>query len=175
MTQIYLDILIQNLMPFLCILASIGPACLIVGASYAGCDRTLVVILFTLAMGTMGGFYPGMKVNALDLSPNYAGTLMAITNGIGALTGILGPYLVGVLTPNTSLYEWRVVFWIAFGVFNVTNVVYIIWASGEIQPFNDPELLRRSKESLANSDSEANRNEVKKPKPVAVKGNKNES
>lgn len=29
-----------------------------------------------------------MKVNALDLSPNYAGTLMGITNGIGALTGI---------------------------------------------------------------------------------------
>lgn len=48
-------------------------------------------------MGTMGGFYPGMKVNPLDLSPNYAGTLMAVTNGIGALTGILGPYLVGEL------------------------------------------------------------------------------
>jgi hypothetical protein len=29
-----------------------------------------------------------MKVNALDLSPNFAGTLMGITNGIGALTGI---------------------------------------------------------------------------------------
>lgn len=30
-----------------------------------------------------------MKVNALDLSPNFAGTLMGITNGIGALTGIV--------------------------------------------------------------------------------------
>lgn len=30
-----------------------------------------------------------MKVNALDLSPNFAGTLMGITNGIGALTGII--------------------------------------------------------------------------------------
>ena len=58
--------------------------------------------LFTIAMGIMGTFYPGMKVNPLDLSPNYAGTLMAVTNGIGALTGILGPYLVGVLTPNVS-------------------------------------------------------------------------
>lgn len=45
-------------------------------------------------MGFMGTFYPGMKVNPLDLSPNYAGTLMAITNGIGALTGILSPYIV---------------------------------------------------------------------------------
>lgn len=81
-------------------IASVFPAIFIVGASYAGCDRTWVVILFVLAMGTMGTFYPGMKVNGLDLSPNYAGTLMAITNGVGAVTGIIGPYLVGALTPN---------------------------------------------------------------------------
>ena len=73
-----------------------------VAASYAGCDRLLVVALFTIAMGLMGTFYPGMKVNPLDLSPNYAGTLMAITNGIGAITGILGPYLVGVMTSDVS-------------------------------------------------------------------------
>lgn len=70
------------------------------GASYAGCDRALVVALFTLAMGFMGTFYPGMKVNPLDLSPNYAGSLMAVTNGIGAITGIIVPYVVGIMTPN---------------------------------------------------------------------------
>jgi ACS family sodium-dependent inorganic phosphate cotransporter len=61
------------------------------------------VVLFTVATGSMGTFYPGMKVNALDLSPNYAGTLMALVNGIGAFTGIVTPYLVGVLTPDVSL------------------------------------------------------------------------
>lgn len=71
-------------------LASVLPSIFIVAASYAGCNRITVVIFFTIAMGTMGGFYPGMKVNSLDLSPNYAGSLMATTNGIGALTGILG-------------------------------------------------------------------------------------
>lgn len=71
-------------------------------ASYAGCDKTLVVIHFTIAMGIMGTFYPGMKVNPLDLSPNYAGTLMALTNGIGAITGIIAPALVGLMTPNVS-------------------------------------------------------------------------
>lgn len=73
-------------------------------ASYAGCDRTMVIIYFTLAMGIMGTFYPGMKVNPLDLSPNYAGTLMAITNGIGAITGIIAPTLVGLMTPNVSQF-----------------------------------------------------------------------
>jgi ACS family sodium-dependent inorganic phosphate cotransporter len=59
-------------------------------------------VIFTVFVGCMGTFYPGMKVNALDLSPNYAGTLMAIVNGIGSITGIITPYLVGVLTTNVS-------------------------------------------------------------------------
>lgn len=117
-----------------------------------------MITLFTLAMGTMGGFYPGMKLSPLDMSPNYAGTIMAVTNGIGALTGILGPFLVGVLTTNTSLYEWRIVFWIAFGVFNITNIVYVIWASGEVQPWNEPHLL---KDSRSSSDEEIAKNPVK--------------
>lgn len=78
------------------------PGILIVGASYAGDDLTMVLILFSLAMGFMGLWYPGMKVNPIDLSPNYAATIMAISNGIGALTGAVTPYVVGVLTPQVS-------------------------------------------------------------------------
>lgn len=51
-------------------------------------------------MGFMGTFYSGLKVNPLDLSPNYAGVLMAFTNGVGGITGIAGPYIAGVLTPD---------------------------------------------------------------------------
>lgn len=72
-------------------------------ASYSGCNTESVVILFTTSMGLMGAFYPGMKVNALDLSGNFAGTIMAIVNGIGAITGIIAPYLVGLLTPDVSV------------------------------------------------------------------------
>uniref|UniRef100_A0A182TKA0 Major facilitator superfamily (MFS) profile domain-containing protein n=1 Tax=Anopheles melas TaxID=34690 RepID=A0A182TKA0_9DIPT len=133
-------------------IASIGPACFIVGASYAGCEKAVVVMLFTFAMGLMGTFYPGMKVNPLDLSPNYAGTLMAITNGIGAITGIIAPYVVGVMTPNHTLEEWRIVFWISFAIFNVTNLAYIIWASGEVQPWNTPHLMNKSAEAVMTGD-----------------------
>lgn len=83
--------------------AAVFPAIFIVLASFAGCNKMLVVVYFTLAMGFMGTFYPGMKVNPLDLSPNYAGSLMAVTNGIGALTGVAAPTFVGWMTPNVSL------------------------------------------------------------------------
>ncbi|SPP81431.1 putative inorganic phosphate cotransporter [Drosophila guanche] len=125
-------------------LAAFGPAIFMVGASYAGCDRALVVVLFTICMGLMGAYYAGMKLSPLDMSPNYAGTLMAITNGIGAITGVITPYLVGVMTPNASLLEWRTVFWVAFGVLCVTAVVYCLWSSGEVQPFNNAPIQPRS-------------------------------
>lgn len=71
-------------------------------ASYAGCNRTAVVAMFTLGMGFMGTFYSGIKANSLDIAPNYAGVIMAIANGTGSLAGVIGPYIVGVLTPNVS-------------------------------------------------------------------------
>lgn len=29
-------------------------------------------------------------------------------------------------------------FWIAFVIFIVTTIIYSMWASGEVQPWNDP-------------------------------------
>ncbi|XP_060522418.1 putative inorganic phosphate cotransporter isoform X2 [Cylas formicarius] len=117
--------------------ASVGPAIFLVAASYSGCNRALSITMFTTAMGFMGAFYCGMKINALDLSPNYAATVMGIENTAGAITGIVTPYLAGVLTPDQTLTQWREVFWIAFGVFFATNIFYLIFASGEIQEFNN--------------------------------------
>lgn len=70
------------------------------GASYAGCDRPLVIGLFCLGMATMGPFYCSLKVNALDISPNYSGLVMSIVNGLGAVSGIVSPDIVALLIPD---------------------------------------------------------------------------
>lgn len=57
------------------------------------------------SMGFIGTYYASMKINSLDLSPNYAGSLMALSNGIGALTGIAAPTFVGFMTPDVSNNE----------------------------------------------------------------------
>ncbi|XP_031618756.1 putative inorganic phosphate cotransporter isoform X2 [Contarinia nasturtii] len=119
-------------------IAAIGPGVFVVLASYAGCNRIAVVAMFTLGMGFMGTFYSGIKANSLDIAPNYAGIIMAIANGTGSLAGVIGPYIVGLLTPNSYLTEWRIVFWITFVLFVVTTILYDIFASGEIQPWNEP-------------------------------------
>lgn len=42
------------------------------------------------------------KVNALDLAPNYAGSLTSLVNTTSTFAGIITPYLIGLLTPDVS-------------------------------------------------------------------------
>jgi ACS family sodium-dependent inorganic phosphate cotransporter len=65
------------------------PGIFLVIASFSGCNRISAVIMFTIAMGFMSAFYSGIKANNLDLSPNFAGAIMALTNGWGAVIGII--------------------------------------------------------------------------------------
>ena len=46
--------------------------------------------------------------------------------------------MIGVLTPNRTILEWRIVFYISCGFLVVTNIIYVIWGSAEKQPWDDP-------------------------------------
>ncbi|XP_037805952.1 LOW QUALITY PROTEIN: putative inorganic phosphate cotransporter [Lucilia sericata] len=118
--------------------AAFGPALFAILASYAGCNEWEVIIYFCLCLGTMGFYYAGVRLTPNDLSPNYAGTLMAITNGFGSFAGILAPYSVGLMTPNTTIQEWRLVFWVGGFILSASAVFYCVWATGDTQSWNEP-------------------------------------
>lgn len=122
-----------------------GPALFLVGASYAECDKVLVVVLFVSGMTLWGIAFPSIMVNSMDLSPNYSGTIMALGNGLAAVGGIFAPYIVGLLTPNQTIGEWRVVFWIGFAVAVSCNLCFLLYASAEVQEWNDPDFERKKK------------------------------
>ncbi|XP_068914548.1 sialin-like [Tenebrio molitor] len=122
------------------LIGHMGPAVFMISASYSGCNRTLVVALFTLSLAVMSFHYTGMKLNALDLSPNYSGTLMGLVNGFGVFAGMLAPYIIGILTPEQTLQEWRIIFWLTFVIFTVTMSAFLIFGSGEVQSWNAPKL-----------------------------------
>lgn len=52
----------------------------------------------TIAVMSIGGMYCGFLSNHIDIAPNYAGTLMAITNTVATIPGIVVPVFVGNLT-----------------------------------------------------------------------------
>lgn len=58
-------------------------------------------------MLTMGFYYAGQKLTPLDMAPAFAGTIMAITNGLGSLSGMASPPVVGALTPHVSEFYYE--------------------------------------------------------------------
>lgn len=82
--------LIAFLVPMGCFLA----------LSYIGCQRGVAVLLMTLAVTGVGGMFSGFLSNHIDIAPNFAGTLMAITNTVATIPGVVVPIFVGKLTES---------------------------------------------------------------------------
>ncbi|CAH3189327.1 unnamed protein product [Porites evermanni] len=116
------------------------PACLMVATSYVGCNSTsLAVVLFSLALGASNLNAASYRVNHLDIAPRFSGVLMGITNSAGTIPGIIGPFVVGLLTDNQpTRLQWQKVFYISAGMYVIGWVTFVLFASGKVQEWNTP-------------------------------------
>ncbi|XP_077289317.1 putative inorganic phosphate cotransporter protein picot isoform X2 [Arctopsyche grandis] len=117
-----------------------GPAIGLVAASYSGCSPIATVAFLTVGVGLNGGIYSGFKVNHLDLSPRFAGILMSFTNCLANLTGLLAPIVAGnIVDGKPTQAQWRIVFFIAAGIYVFCGTFYNIFGAGERQSWDNPE------------------------------------
>lgn len=58
-------------------------------------------------------FHSGFNVNHLDIAPRYASILMGISNGVGTLSGMVCPLIVGAMTKHkvTTLHNVHFTTW----------------------------------------------------------------
>ncbi|XP_008588990.1 PREDICTED: vesicular glutamate transporter 2, partial [Galeopterus variegatus] len=70
---------------------------LVVGYSHT---RGVAISFLVLAVGFSGFAISGFNVNHLDIAPRYASILMGISNGVGTLSGMVCPIIVGAMTKN---------------------------------------------------------------------------
>lgn len=69
-------------------------------------DTTAAVALLTLAVGVNSAAYVGFQLNHIDLSPNFSGTMMGITNCLSNIMSIIAPLLVGfIVTDEVSFMQ----------------------------------------------------------------------
>lgn len=68
-------------------------------------DPILAIAMLTIAIGMNGCTYCGYMVNHMDLSPNFAGSLMGLTNSLANTMSILGPITVGLILTDESDIE----------------------------------------------------------------------
>ena len=79
-------------------IAHSGTAFCLIGICFTGCNQTATIVLLTLAITMQGALYSGFFTNPLDIAPNFAGTILGITNAIGTIPGWLAPLLAGAFT-----------------------------------------------------------------------------
>ena len=80
-----------------------GAGIFLIGLSYLDCTQTaLAVVLLVLAVSMSGFVYSGYFVNHMDIAPQYAGTLMGISNGLAAISGFIAPYVASRVTESVS-------------------------------------------------------------------------
>ncbi|XP_005189283.2 putative inorganic phosphate cotransporter [Musca domestica] len=120
---------------------------------YIGCKHTAAVVVMTVGIVAMGGMFSGFLSNHIDIAPNYAGTLVALTNTVATLPGIIVPLFVGYITKgNQNIGAWRVIFFVTIALFTIEFLVYTIFGSGEEQPWNKAAVKSNDPEKPAVSD-----------------------
>jgi len=78
----------------------------------------------------LGAFVTGgFSVNHMDIAPRHAGTLMGITNTAGAIPGVIGVFVTGLILELTG--SWAIVFSVAGGVTLAGLVFFLLFSGGE--------------------------------------------
>lgn len=131
------------------------PAICLISLGYVPKDQKILAIaLLILAVGTNACCLVGFNVNHIDISPNFAGTLMGITNCAANFASIVGPLSVKVfVTEKGNVSQWRIVFIIAAVIYAAAAAVFVIFSSGEVQPWNEPKHEDDKKISVIGSSS----------------------
>ncbi|XP_054632519.1 vesicular glutamate transporter 3 isoform X2 [Dunckerocampus dactyliophorus] len=139
---------------------------LVVGFSHT---RAVAISFLVLAVGFSGFAISGFNVNHLDIAPRYASILMGISNGVGTLSGMVCPLIVGALTIHKTRLEWQNVFVIAAMVHYSGVIFYAIFASGEQQDWANPESTNEEKCGFVEQDELAEESELNSESTVAPK------
>merc|ERR1711973_645535 len=126
-------------------LSQMGPATvllvIILAVSNAEPRLTLTLAMFTLGVGCNGALYSGWIINTQDIAPNFAGTVLGLTNCMGAIPGFVAPSIASQITHEDvkDTHKWDTVWLITIVILTLESIFYIIFADGEPQSWNHPD------------------------------------
>lgn len=120
-------------------LGTICPGLLLIATGYVPCEQTTIAVaVLSIAVGLNGLHFTGALVNHVDIAPPFAGVLFGISNTMATIPGFIAPYVVKVVTRNSTQEEWQIVFYITCAVYTVGAIIFCLLADGEIQDWALP-------------------------------------
>ncbi|GFS36667.1 putative inorganic phosphate cotransporter [Nephila pilipes] len=127
------------------ILACFGSIAGLIISGSAGCDIISQISAFGLTMAFGGLWYCSYMISYLDMSPEYAGTLIGIASTLSGLTGFITPIFVGALTNKKPTFgQWRIIFGVTIILLILNAFVYQFSATAEKQNWDDDHHTERS-------------------------------
>ncbi|XP_054014849.1 putative inorganic phosphate cotransporter [Hylaeus anthracinus] len=131
------------------------PAAALIGLGYVDKERPDVAIaILVIAVACNIAIYCGHNVNHMDLSPNFAGSLMGVTNTAANVCSILAPLAASVVVKDpTSVLEWRNIFFLSAVIYFLGNLLFILFGTSKIQKWNDP--VEKTKDTVLNAVTES--------------------
>ncbi|CAL1270642.1 unnamed protein product [Larinioides sclopetarius] len=106
------------------------------GIILAGCDRITIALFFALSLYFQGIGLAGIVISGVDMAPAITGSVMGVAINVASLASFLVPVVAGLLTTHEMLSEWQQVFWLNLVVVGSSGLVYFLFGSAKIQPWN---------------------------------------
>ena len=104
-----------------------------------GCNQFGLKILIFVG-SVLSGFSSGSDTPmASEMSKNYPSALFALLNMTATSTGFIVPAFCGAVLQSLPQDPWRawcIIFYVSAAVNIFANIVFLIWASSERQPFD---------------------------------------
>ncbi|XP_046673682.1 sialin-like isoform X3 [Homalodisca vitripennis] len=121
-------------------MSQVVPGMMVLAIGYLGCHITLVLVTWFLAVTLITASYAGAMASVVDIGPNLAGPILAFAQTIHMTASFLSPLVAGfLLKNNTSLEQWRKVFWVASCVGVGTYFFFQVFGTSKVQPWNYPD------------------------------------
>ncbi|XP_058813250.1 sialin [Topomyia yanbarensis] len=120
-------------------LSQIVPGVLVLLVGYLGYNILVVLILWFVAVTFITASYAGAMANIVDIAPNLAGPVLAFAQTIHMTASFLQPLVSGVMvTDAQNINQWLQVFGVSSVIAVSSYLVFQIFGTAEIQPWNYP-------------------------------------
>ncbi|XP_023218044.1 sialin-like [Centruroides sculpturatus] len=131
-------------------LGTIGPGLCILSIPFIGCNSINVILCLAFSMGFFGFCMAGDVAIVLDLAPDFSGILFGLTNGLSSITGIISPYVAGLILDKDQgdIVQWSYVFYLASSFYCLSAFVFLIAATAELQPWAITQSIEKKETKL---------------------------
>ena len=119
-------------------MCTFGTAFFLALIPFAGCNQMLFLVILIASQATFGMVAGGELPLPSDMSNEYAATLFSISNTFGMSTGVVGPYLTGLVldaAPSMPARQWSYIIYFTAAFNCLGGLIFSLTASAESQTF----------------------------------------